>query len=338
MEFPETRCYGRLLAVELSATHAPPGMALAEGATHFRVVVNEEDARRPGELSFAQGTVWTVGMAIETRVRSPTTGALGPWVSGRLIKFGKCGAKMPEATPWSERAVDCFVLLLTRDGSHGLDLSMLTHLYLADQIWDPSVEQQVIARAFRMGATGPCTVSQLLMRGTLEETLHHMVVAGAGGGGGGTAGGGGRAASEGGSEDSAGGATAGSQMAVDVCAECTSSSDAGSGGAERDLAAHSPEAAGASARATGKRRLGDEGPSNDDRTPPGKRRVRWEDGQDRERAVRQKEAAAPQPKPPKPPEQPSTKARDQSAPMNSASALEAAKVHSLLKAIKFLRC
>jgi hypothetical protein len=43
--------------------------------------------------------------------------------------------------------VDCFVLLLTRDGSHGLDLSMLTHLFLVDQCWDPAVEQQVrIAR------------------------------------------------------------------------------------------------------------------------------------------------------------------------------------------------
>ena len=49
--------------------------------------------------------------------------------------------------------VDCFVLLLTRDGSHGLDLSMLTHLFLVDQCWDPAVEQQVrIARACRMAS------------------------------------------------------------------------------------------------------------------------------------------------------------------------------------------
>ena len=42
--------------------------------------------------------------------------------------------------------VDCFVLLLTRDGSHGLDLSMLTHLFLVDQCWDPAVEKQVRRR------------------------------------------------------------------------------------------------------------------------------------------------------------------------------------------------
>ena len=68
----------------------------------------------------------------------------------------------------------CFCLLLTRDGSHGLDLSMLTNLYLADQCWDPAVEAQVISRAFRMGATAPCRVEQLLMRGTVEHILHEQ--------------------------------------------------------------------------------------------------------------------------------------------------------------------
>ena len=109
------------------------GVPLADGLTSLRVTVNEEDARRPGELSFAQGTVWSVGMMLETRIRSPTTGALGSWVVGRLAKFGKCGARMPETARWAERPADCFVLLLTRDGSHGLALC-LTHLFLADQI------------------------------------------------------------------------------------------------------------------------------------------------------------------------------------------------------------
>ena len=134
VEFPETRCYGRHLVVEISAEHAPPGMHLADGQASFSVTVSEEDARRVGELGFLQGTVWTVGMPIETRVRSPLTGGFGPWVGGRLSNFRKCGARMPDAAPWEARSVDCFVLLLTRDGSHGLDLSMLTHIFLADQV------------------------------------------------------------------------------------------------------------------------------------------------------------------------------------------------------------
>ena len=59
--------------------------------------------------------------------------------------------------------VDCFVLLLTRDGSHGLDLSMLTHLFLVDQCWDPAVEQQV--RIARLPDGFP--------DGFLDDTLDH---------------------------------------------------------------------------------------------------------------------------------------------------------------------
>ena len=103
VEFPETRCYGRHLVVEISAEHAPPGMHLADGQASFSVTVSEEDARRVGELGFLQGTVWTVGMPIETRVRSPLTGGFGPWVGGRLSNFRKCGARMPDAAPWEAR-------------------------------------------------------------------------------------------------------------------------------------------------------------------------------------------------------------------------------------------
>ena len=51
----------------------------------------------------------------------------------------------------------------------------VTHIFLADQCWDLSVEQQVISRAFRMGATESVHVEQLLMSGTVEEQLHNMV-------------------------------------------------------------------------------------------------------------------------------------------------------------------
>jgi len=168
VEFPELRCYGKHLTLEVATEHAAPGIA---AAAPFRLVVNEEDVRLPGEAAFVQGTQWTVGQLVETRVPSVTHATLGPWVPARIRSFSKCGGRMGEQA-WCTRKVDCFVLLLTRDGRVGLDLSMLTHLYLADQCWDPAVEAQVISRAFRMGATGPCRIEQLLMRGTLEHALH----------------------------------------------------------------------------------------------------------------------------------------------------------------------
>lgn len=44
------------------------------------------------------------------------------------------------------------VLLLHRDGRHGLSLPATTHIFLINTIWEKSVEQQVVARAARIGA------------------------------------------------------------------------------------------------------------------------------------------------------------------------------------------
>ncbi|EQC36346.1 hypothetical protein SDRG_06451 [Saprolegnia diclina VS20] len=63
------------------------------------------------------------------------------------------------------------VLFLTEVGAVGLDLSFVTHIFLMDEVWDKSVEQQVIARAHRMGATGPVVVEQLEMRGSMETLV-----------------------------------------------------------------------------------------------------------------------------------------------------------------------
>ncbi|CAM9586767.1 unnamed protein product, partial [Laminaria digitata] len=69
----------------------------------------------------------------------------------------------------------CFVLLLGKKGAHGLDLSFVTHMFLMDQIWDRSLETQVVARANRMGATGSVTVVQLIMKDTMEQELRSYV-------------------------------------------------------------------------------------------------------------------------------------------------------------------
>ena len=141
VEFPELRCYGKHLTVQLHETvgsvggggigGGADGVGGEESATAApsprRVLVNEEDVRE-----YTAGVVWSVGQTVQVRPRGPD-GTLGPWRSGTLVKWGKCGAQMGRETPWNSRRSDCFVLLLTRDGSHGLDLSMLTHLFLADQ-------------------------------------------------------------------------------------------------------------------------------------------------------------------------------------------------------------
>eukprot|EP00602_Paraphysomonas_sp_CaronLab_P006571 CAMPEP_0185034810 /NCGR_PEP_ID=MMETSP1103-20130426/25010_1 /TAXON_ID=36769 /ORGANISM="Paraphysomonas bandaiensis, Strain Caron Lab Isolate" /LENGTH=814 /DNA_ID=CAMNT_0027571601 /DNA_START=412 /DNA_END=2856 /DNA_ORIENTATION=+ len=66
------------------------------------------------------------------------------------------------------------VLFLTREGSHGLDLSYVTHIFLMDSILDDSLFQQVISRAYRMGSRQSVEVDQLIMKDTIEEVIHSM--------------------------------------------------------------------------------------------------------------------------------------------------------------------
>ena len=53
--------------------------------------------------------------------------------------------------PWLSRALDTHLLLLCEDGTHGLDLSFVTHLFLVHRISDPALVSQVVSRAHRMG-------------------------------------------------------------------------------------------------------------------------------------------------------------------------------------------
>lgn len=66
---------------------------------------------------------------------------------------------------------DVRVLVLTKEGSLGLDLSFVTHIFLMDSIMDESVLSQVVSRAYRMGARQGVAVDQVMMKDTIEETI-----------------------------------------------------------------------------------------------------------------------------------------------------------------------
>ncbi|KAL2619941.1 hypothetical protein R1flu_000146 [Riccia fluitans] len=66
---------------------------------------------------------------------------------------------------------ECTVLVMDGSVALGLDLSFVTNVYLMEPIWDRSMEEQVVSRAHRMGATRPIIVETLAMRGTIEEQM-----------------------------------------------------------------------------------------------------------------------------------------------------------------------
>lgn len=66
---------------------------------------------------------------------------------------------------------DCICMLLGKDGSEGLDLSFTTHIIFLEQVWDKSLQQQAVSRAYRMGARGSVSVETLIAADTVEDTM-----------------------------------------------------------------------------------------------------------------------------------------------------------------------
>ncbi|CAK8987546.1 F-box protein At3g54460 [Durusdinium trenchii] len=91
----------------------------------------------------------------------------------KVVKVRRCTGKARHAEWTHRKNVDCFLLLLSRDGSTGLDLSMTTHIFLVDKIWDVAVTDQVVSRAWRLGTRArQVEVMQLFMQNTVEELLY----------------------------------------------------------------------------------------------------------------------------------------------------------------------
>jgi len=72
------------------------------------------------------------------------------------------GVDILDDQKWQVLNEDASILLLQEDGSTGLDLSFATHIVLLNRISDPALEDQIISRANRIGATGPVKVITLL--------------------------------------------------------------------------------------------------------------------------------------------------------------------------------
>ncbi len=62
------------------------------------------------------------------------------------------------------------MLLMDETGSVGLDLSFVSYVFLMEPLVDASLEQQVVARAHRMGAKAIVQVETLVMRVSLRDS------------------------------------------------------------------------------------------------------------------------------------------------------------------------
>lgn len=68
------------------------------------------------------------------------------------------------------------VLTTETDSDFRLDLSAASRAYLMEPHWNPSVEQQALARIYRMGQTRPVTTIRYVMKDSFEDVcgpLYH---------------------------------------------------------------------------------------------------------------------------------------------------------------------
>ncbi len=65
----------------------------------------------------------------------------------------------------------CSVMLMDESGALGLDLSFVNHVFLMEPLSNKSLEDQVIARAHRMGARRDVYVEILVMKDSIEELV-----------------------------------------------------------------------------------------------------------------------------------------------------------------------
>lgn len=66
------------------------------------------------------------------------------------------------------------VVSMFSEGALGLDLSFVTHMFLLDALLNRSLEQQVVSRAYRIGARDHVEVMQLYAVETIEDILQSM--------------------------------------------------------------------------------------------------------------------------------------------------------------------
>eukprot|EP00737_Agarophyton_chilense_P003861 gb/GEZJ01004653.1/.p1 GENE.gb/GEZJ01004653.1/~~gb/GEZJ01004653.1/.p1 ORF type:complete len:1186 (-),score=140.48 gb/GEZJ01004653.1/:200-3712(-) len=95
------------------------------------------------------------------------------WDTSEFVKKCKSPAE------YSRKAIRVFaendeasiLLMNSRLGGLGLDLSFVRYVFLLEPLWDSAQEMQITSRAHRIGCTGDIVVERLIMRGSIEEAM-----------------------------------------------------------------------------------------------------------------------------------------------------------------------
>lgn len=84
-----------------------------------------------------------------------------------------------KASVFAQRSIEKFakdpeisiLIMNTRHGSVGLDLSFVQYIFLIEPVWDASVEMQILSRAHRIGCRKNIYVERLIMKNSVEDEM-----------------------------------------------------------------------------------------------------------------------------------------------------------------------
>jgi superfamily II DNA or RNA helicase len=89
--------------------------------------------------------------------------------------FSKGGRQQDKEVQNFKASSDVNVLLLaTKSGANGLNLTEATNVVLVEPVMSPAVEAQAVSRVLRIGQTKDTHVYRLIVKGTIEEKIVKM--------------------------------------------------------------------------------------------------------------------------------------------------------------------
>uniref|UniRef100_A0A1B0CT01 Chromatin-remodeling ATPase INO80 n=1 Tax=Lutzomyia longipalpis TaxID=7200 RepID=A0A1B0CT01_LUTLO len=84
------------------------------------------------------------------------------------VDFGVCAKEQMRFLPWS--CVEENLILLHPKGQQSTASTFVVVIFY-DSDWNPTVDQQAMDRAHRLGQTKQVTVYRLICKGTIEERI-----------------------------------------------------------------------------------------------------------------------------------------------------------------------
>ena len=98
-------------------------------------------------------------------VRNEQEAAVG-FTERNAVRFAKQNIRR-----FKEDSTKSILLLDSKLGAVGLDLSLAQYIYLMEPLWDSAMELQIMSRAHRIGCKSDIYVKRLVMKGSIEEAL-----------------------------------------------------------------------------------------------------------------------------------------------------------------------